>query len=97
MDFHSSTQSVQCLFLTDSLTDNEKYCIVNVTYGNNCDQHVGIYHGQGTSNSVETPLQLDGDASEYCLFVNATNNNTTVIVEERLNPFNIGNDKNWCS
>lgn len=82
--FDSSTQSINCLFLTDS--PNEKYCTVNVTYGSKCDQPVGVYPGKGTSNSVDTPqIPLNDDASEYCLFVNATDNNMTVIVEERLN------------
>ena len=88
--FNTTTNIFLCHFLKTSNTDSYKQCNINVSYGASCDQHVGTYTGSGTA-MVIAPPPLDFDfidgVSEYCLSVNATSDNETVIVEEILNLF----------
>ena len=93
--FNASTRTVLCNFSKTSPSDSHKQCIVNVTYGAECDQPIGTYPGTGTGSSnliTSPPFELVSGVSEYCISVNAASDKETVIVEERLNIFQTGNN-----
>lgn len=71
--------------------DGTKQCIVNVTYGSNCDQKLDVYMGDqvSTDSSVTTPpLNLLGNVADYCFTATARSHNVTVIVEGTLHHSN---------
>ena len=91
--FNASTRTVVCNFSKTLASDSHKQCIVNLTYGAECDQLLGTYTGIGSNNLItSSPLGFMSDVSEYCISVNATRDNETVIVEERINFFQTGNN-----
>ena len=85
-----SSKSVLCHFLRASTFD--KQCIANVSHGENCEQFLGTYTGEGTHDVIATsPLEFINGVSEYCLYVIAVTNNNTVVVEDlRINLLTIG-------
>lgn len=90
MTFDPTTRSVLCSFLNESLIDQGKKCIANITYGINCNQPLGVFSGVGAGNSVITPsVEFIDTVSEYCLLVSAISGNVTVMVEGTL--IDIGN------
>ena len=82
-------RSIVCQF--PNLQQAETECIANITHGPNCDQQVGIYKEKNNSNLVIIPpLEIASNIVEYCLSINATNGNSTVIVQGTL--VDIGNN-----
>ena len=66
--------------------DTTKECSINITYGPNCGQQLGLYTSEGTGDSISSPeLPLIEGVSEYCFTVTARSNNVTVSVEGTLN------------
>ena len=62
-----------------------KQCIANITYGSNCDQHLGTYTGEGTGDKVKiSPVGRVVGVDEYCFLVNATSNHITVFIQGNL-------------
>ena len=98
--FNASTRTILCNFSKTSPSDSHKQCIVNVTYGAECDQLLGFYIASESRNLIASPpLEFTSDVSEYCISVSATSDNETVIVEERLNFFQLetGNNMHCCN
>ena len=72
--------------------DTTKECSLNITYGPECGQLLGLYTNVGTGDSVSSPeLPLLEDISEYCFTITARSNNVTVSVEGTLNLFEVSN------
>lgn len=64
----------------------DKQCTANVTYGANCDQHLGTFRGSGTGDSVATlPLELIDSVTEYCYLVTTSSGAVTVNIDGTLN------------
>ena len=81
--FSLTAKTVQCTFLSQTTTDNSRECNATVTYGDNCDQKVGVYaSGISSDTVVTTQIQLIDGISEYCLNVTARNGNMTVMVRK---------------
>lgn len=90
--FDAAMRSFSCDFLNQSILMGRKVCIANITYGENCDQHLGIYSDTSIGSSVTTPtIEFISGESFYCISVSASNSNRTVIVEGNLDLLNIGN------
>ena len=88
MRFTPDDRSIVCSFINQP-TSTLKHCSANITYGENCDQLLGIYDTVSNGNSVRTPpLETRADVADYCFIVTATSNNVTVMVEGSL--VNIG-------
>lgn len=78
--FDFTTKSIICTFCNQP--SGIKHCTANITYGADCDQHIGIFRGMGTGVSVATsPLVLIGDITEYCFVVNTSSGAVTVFIE----------------
>lgn len=91
--FITSNKIFHCLFLRSLPVNSVQQCAVNVTYGSNCNQHLGTYRNTNNSKFVVTPpLDFIDSVSEYCLSVAATSNNETVIVKGILNLINTRNN-----
>jgi hypothetical protein len=91
INFNSEMTTIICTFLNQPM-DTIKECSINITYGPNCGQLLGLYTNVGTGDSVSSPeLPLIEDVSEYCFTVTARNNNETVSVEGTLNLFDVSN------
>lgn len=93
--FIASTKRFLCQFLRSLPADSVQQCTVNVTYGSNCDQHLGMYLNMSNSNFVlSPPLEVIDSVTEYCISVAATSNNAPepVIVEGILNLLITGNN-----
>ena len=83
--FDPATMSVLCLFSSGTPIKSIKHCNVTVAYGANCDQQIRVYSNSSINNLVLTPqIEFVNDIHEYCLFVNASSNNTTITVEGML-------------
>ena len=92
VNFEPATRSIMCTFLNQPL-DRDKLCSASIAYGDNCDQHLGVYSGTGTGDSVTTQsLKLEpmDDVNEYCFSVTASSGGRTVIVEGTLDVLNFG-------
>ena len=85
VNFNSEMKTIICTFLNQP-KDTTKECSLNIIYGPNCDQQLGLYTNEGTGDSVSTPeLPLIEGVTEYCFTVTARSNNITVNVEGTLN------------
>ena len=82
MTFNVSTQRVLCNFSKLAQPDILKHCSVNVTYGAECNQLVNTHSQTSTATAIALDFELINGVSEYCLSVNATIDNKTVIVDE---------------
>ena len=80
-----------CYFPNQSIFEDLKQCIANITYGTNCDQHLGVYRAEGEGSSVVTrAIDFKEEVSSYCLVVSASSSIIgTVIVEGNLDLVNI--------
>ena len=80
IEFDHTRQAFVCNFL-DTTTNGIKSCTVNVTHGNNCENHVGVYSGEGLGDSIAVEvLNLTGNISNYCFMITAQSGKTTVAV-----------------
>ena len=85
INFDSDLKTIICVFLNQPM-DFTKECVINVTYGPNCDQQLDSYSLEGTGDAVATPqLPLIEGTAEYCFTITARSDNVTVIVEGTLN------------
>lgn len=94
MNFNPTRRNFECSFLNQP-QEREKECNASITYGNNCEQELGVFAGMGIGDSVATTeLSLDNimtaDVSEYCFSVTATSGMNTVVVEGMLDIINLG-------
>lgn len=63
-----------------------KECVVNVTYGDNCNILLGVYEVSDKGDKLETPpLGFIEDVDHYCYSVTTRNQNLSVIVEGVIN------------
>ena len=93
VNFDSITKTVTCYFpnQSDSMFEDSKQCIANVTYGTDCGQHLGVYRAEGEGSSVVThTIDFKEEVSSYCLVVSASSSVKTVIVEGNLDLVNTG-------
>ena len=73
------------LILTEPL-NNMKECVVNVTYGDNCNILLGVYEASDKGDRLETPpLGFIEDVDHYCYSVTTRNQNLSIIVEGVIN------------
>ena len=85
VSFILSARSITCTFMNQQQGINN-LCSVNVTYGTNCEQILGVYSSTGPSNPLPTPpFELLGSVVEYCFTVTASSGNKSVVVEGNLN------------
>ena len=67
------------LILTEPL-HNMKECVVNVTYGDNCNILLGIYEASDKGDKLETPpLGFIEDVDHYCYSVTTKKSEKKVI------------------
>ena len=94
MNFNQTTRRFNCTFL--NLSPNVlKQCKASIAYGNDCDQQIGLFYGNGSGDTVMTEiigLQPIEGVNEYCFSVTASSGNKTVIVEGTLDVINFGNN-----
>lgn len=68
-----------------------KSCTASISYGEDCDQHLGTYPANGVGSTVTTPtIEFIPEVSFYCISISASSGNQTVIVEGMLDLVNIG-------
>ena len=90
--FDTATGTFLCSFLKQLMLMDRKSCIANVTYGKNCDQHLGTYPATGVGSIMTTPtIEFIPEVSFYCVSISASSGNQTVIVEGNLGFVNIVN------
>jgi hypothetical protein len=88
--FNSITKTITCFFPNQSMLGDSKQCIANVTYGPNCDQHLGVYRAEGEGSSVTTrTIDFKDEVSSYCFVVTASSSTATVTVEGNLDLVNL--------
>ena len=76
-----------CEFINQPL-ETQKECLINITYGENCEQQLDVFNSVGTGSAISSPpLELLSDVVEYCFTATAKSGNLTVIVEGTLNLF----------
>ena len=91
VNFDPAIRSIKCTFLNQP-QDGVKHCNASITYGDNCDQQLGVYSSIGTGDSVTTPmLELIDSINEYCFSVTASSGVRTVVVEGSMDIVTFGN------
>ena len=92
MRFDPTIRAIACSFLNLSTSAESKSCIINITYGSDCDQYLGVYDAVGEESSLSTPaIEFINDVSSYCVSISASYGAKTVIVEGNLDLVNTGN------
>jgi hypothetical protein len=88
--FDFTERRIICTFLNDLTKFNgPKLCVVNFTYGSNCQNHLETYTYQnkngGDSVTVWFQNLTRNNEPSYCFTILTNNGNKTVLVEGRLN------------
>lgn len=91
VDINFDTQNSMRIFVckfNNQPSETQKECLINITYGDNCEQHLDVFNSVGTGSAISSPpLELLNDVVEYCFSATAKSGNYTVIVEGTLNLF----------
>lgn len=77
-------RTIICKFLKDP-TNGPKLCVVNFTYGSNCENQLVTHNNTNVGDLVTIQVpNLTGDVSGYCFVILACNGTKTVLIEGRL-------------
>ena len=84
VNFDLTNKRILCTFINQP-SAIIKQCSANVTFGENCDQLLNVYEGEGTGDIVSTSqLETVPGVTEYCFVVTANISNITVMVQGNL-------------
>ena len=98
VNFNQTTMRFNCTFFAQ-VPNRFKQCKANITHGNNCDQQIGSFNGNGSGDTVVTEiieLQPIEGVNAYCFSVIASSGNKTVIVEGTLDVISFGKNYTAC-
>lgn len=73
---------LSCMFL-EPFKNGQLSCIANISYGDNCQQFLGMFTGQLNEfeDTSAIVLELEDDIIDYCYNVIASNNSLSIYVE----------------
>ena len=84
VNFNLKERRIVCTFINQP-SAIIKQCSANVTFGENCNQLLNVYEGDGTGDIVSTSqLETVPGVTEYCFVVTANISNITVMVQGNL-------------
>ena len=88
--FNPGSVTITCTF-ADKSFGVAKECLINISYGNNCDEQLGLYttNFDKDTQALVTPSIELVDTTRYCFSAIAKSGNTTVIIEGHFNIFGI--------